>query len=103
MRFALIERLLGRNTDTGKATVRTLMKFLRLHGARRQFIRAFKNYKLNLRYEELNDMCNEIAPVDWIVLAFQWMMTKEGRDFWDNLNQEWIRYISEDEKLKDLV
>jgi hypothetical protein len=104
MRLALIERLLGNKPDDGKATVRVLIKFLRKHGIRRQFIRAFNNHKLNLRYENLNDICIDVAPVDWITLAFQWNMTKEGRDFWEHKNLEWIDYlISNDKKYQNLV
>lgn len=103
MRLALIERILGRNTDPGKATVRTLMKFLRLHNARQKFIRAFNHHKLNPAYEDLNDMCTESAPIDWVILAFQWAVTKEGRDYWNSLSNEWIEYLSNDKELKELV
>lgn len=103
MRLALIERILGRNTDPGKATVRTLAKFLRLHNARRKFIRAFNQHKLNLAFESINDVCNESAPIDWIALAFQWSVTKEGRDYWQLMSNEWIEYLSNDKELKDLV
>jgi beta-xylosidase len=103
MRLALIERLIGRKTEPGKATIRTLVRFLRLHNARRKFIRAFKTHKLNTLYENIGDMCNEAAPIDWVVLAFQWSATKEGRDYWQSLSNEWIEYIANDKELKGLV
>jgi beta-xylosidase len=94
---------MGYHDDPSKATIRTLMKFLRLHNARCKFIHAFKHHKLNPAYESLNDMCNESAPIDWIVLAFQWSATKEKRDYWQLISDQWIEYISHDKKLKGLV
>lgn len=105
MRFTLIQKLLlGKNYDNKKVNVRTLIKFLKKHGIRRAFISNFKKYPLNLRYETIAELCNDdIAPIDWIRLAFRWNATKEGKEYWETISMEWIQYLVDNEDIKEII
>lgn len=105
MRFTLIRKLLSRNKDDDKKVdVRTLVKFLRKNKIRRIFISNFNKYPLNLRYENIAELCNDdTAPIDWIRLAFRWNATKEGKEYWENISNEWIQYLVDNEDLKEII
>ena len=36
-----------------------------------------------------------LAPTQFINHAFLWRVTREGHDFWDNINYEWKKYLRE--------
>jgi len=104
MRFTLIKKLLSKEKDDKKVDVRTLIKFLRKNKIRRIFIRNFNKYPLNLRYETIAELCNDdIAPIDWIRLAFRWGATPEGKDYWETISSDWIQYLVDNEDLKEII
>jgi len=51
------------------------------------------NYNNN-KYDSLFTFCDEIKPHNYIFIAFSWIKTTEGYDYWSNINNDWIDYIN---------
>ena len=65
--------------------------FLIKHGVFYQFY-----YYMLMKHRSLESVliCMKMAyPPDYIMRAFYWGATKEGSDFWNQLQKEWIKHL----------
>lgn len=104
MIYTLIQKILTGKPKDEKVSVRTLIKFLKAFGIRQAFVTNFFAYPISMRYQHLSDLCNDnIAPIDWIRMSFRWGATKEGREFWENISNEWLEYLLQNEKHTEII
>lgn len=69
--------------------MKQFIKFLKRHGVYAKYMYYFYYYPL---------YCGKYHPLShtedkWILLAFDWECTKEGVNFWRNLNCKWMEEI----------
>jgi hypothetical protein len=67
--------------------MKELIVFLKKHRACKKFNKNFIDaYRSR---EDLKDFCIRRSQEDYFDVAFIWANTKEGHDFWDDLNIKW--------------
>ena len=51
--------------------------------------------KLTLDYGKMGakEYFRNVPPLDFLVYAFDWQNTKEGFDFWCDINKKWLTLI----------
>ena len=68
------------------------IKFLKKHGALRKF-------KYNLRHvarhddKDIDSFCKGNSETIYILSAFRWAVTREGLDYWHDLDKVWIKEV----------
>lgn len=79
--------------ENGKA----LLRFLKENDYYRKFMRNFHNKsKENIKFKDLThsnvgfiEFCNKAISEYYIDIAFNWVLTKEGSDFWEDVSTQW--------------
>lgn len=75
--------------------MKKFIKFLEDNNARENFERNFENFERNFEnseqhVEKYKEMVGEYPKLA-LLYAFRWQTTREGFDYWDELNANWIR------------
>lgn len=65
-------------------------KFLSENGCFDEFYESFKN---NKQYKNLNDLCKQEKPSNYIRVAFCWSDTPQGYYYWKDIEIKWWRDI----------
>lgn len=69
-----------------------LLEFLEAEGATDKFINAIHNDPFGNNVEQDYFMTGE--EYDYIAYAFMWILTKEGLDFWGDIDNKWQEYLN---------
>jgi hypothetical protein len=65
------------------------VKFLKDNNAYDKFIT-----NLNIVNKPIEIFCDDSKKKSYINRSFIWFQTKEGFDFWENLNVKWIQFLN---------
>ena len=38
-------------------------------------------------------LMQEVQPINWILSAFNWSTSDEGREFWEKADKEWVSLV----------
>ena len=70
--------------------MKELIAFLRKHKVLRKFKKNFRKYSY---ITNIKDFCSMVSPNSFISGAFHWSNTKEGHNFWSNLDDKWRKEL----------
>ena len=70
--------------------MKELIIFLKKHKVLRKFKKNFRKYS---HITSIKEFCSIASPNSSISSAFHWSNTKEGHDFWSNLNDKWRKEL----------
>lgn len=69
-----------------------LLEFLEAEGVTEKFINAIHNDIFGDSVTQ--GYFEEDENIDYIAVGFLWRASKEGQDFWDNINNKWQEYLN---------